>query len=59
MSDTTVLLISQRISTVVKADKILCLDDGRVMGFGTHKDLMENCDTYKAIYESQIGGDER
>lgn len=59
LSDTTVLLISQRISTVVKADKILCLDNGRVMGFGTHKDLMENCDTYKAIYESQIGGDER
>ena len=59
LSDTTVLLISQRISTVVKADKILCLDNGRVMGFGTHKDLMKNCDTYKAIYESQIGGDER
>ena len=55
--DTTVLLISQRISTVMRADRVLCLEDGRVRGFGTHQELMETCDTYQAIYASQIGGD--
>ena len=54
--DTTVLLISQRISTVMRADRVLCLEDGRVWGFGTHQELMETCDTYQAIYASQIGG---
>ena len=52
----TVLLISQRISTVRKADKILCLDNGIVQGFGTHRELLEGCGEYRAIYESQIGG---
>ena len=56
-ADMTVLLISQRISTVMRADRILCLEDGRVRGFGTHQELMENCDTYRAIYASQIGGE--
>lgn len=55
--DMTVLLISQRISTVMRADKILCLEDGEIKGFGTHQDLMKNCSTYQAIYVSQIGGD--
>lgn len=53
----TVLLISQRISTVMRADRILCLDNGIMQGFGSHEELMQTCDTYKAIYESQIGGD--
>lgn len=52
----TVLLISQRISTVMRTDRILCLQDGRVMGFGTHKELLENCPVYQSIYASQIGG---
>lgn len=52
----TVLLISQRISTVMRADKIMCIDEGCVMGIGTHDELIKSCDTYKAIYESQIGG---
>ncbi len=56
--DTTVLLISQRISTVMKADCILCLDNGRVMGFGSHDELMKNCETYQEIYKSQIGGEQ-
>lgn len=54
----TVLLISQRISTVRKADKILCLDNGRVQGFGTHEELLKSSRVYRAIYRSQIGGDE-
>jgi len=52
----TVLLISQRISTVMRADRILCLDNGLVRGFGTHEHLMEGCGVYRDIYESQIGG---
>ena len=52
----TVLLISQRISTVMRADRILCLEDGKVKGLGTHQELMERCSTYQAIYASQIGG---
>ena len=55
--DTTVLLISQRISTVMRADRILCLEDGRIRGFGTHQELMASCETYQAIYASQIGGE--
>ena len=51
----TVLLISQRISTVMRADKILCLNNGKIQGFGTHAELLESCGTYREIYESQIG----
>ncbi len=54
---TTVLLVSQRISTVMKADHILCMEDGRICGFGSHDSLMESCEPYKAIYRSQIGDD--
>lgn len=54
----TVLLISQRISTVMRADRILCLEDGQLRGFGTHKELMDSCSTYQAIYASQIGGEQ-
>ncbi|MDO4333920.1 MAG: ABC transporter ATP-binding protein [Eubacteriales bacterium] len=57
LQDVTVLLISQRISTVRKADRILCLDDGVVQGFGPHTELMTFCPTYQAIYHSQIGGE--
>lgn len=51
----TVLLVSQRISTVMKADHILCMEDGKVCGFGSHEELMAHCEPYKAIYRSQIG----
>lgn len=52
----TVLLISQRIATVMRTDRILCLENGAVMGFGTHDELMESCAAYRSIYASQIGG---
>lgn len=55
-ADRTVFLISQRISTVRKADRILCLEEGEVRGLGTHEELLQSCDTYRAIYDSQIGG---
>ncbi|MBO5282665.1 MAG: ABC transporter ATP-binding protein [Lachnospiraceae bacterium] len=54
----TVLLVSQRIATVMKADHILCMEDGRVYGFGTHEELLAECETYQAIYRSQIGAEE-
>lgn len=54
----TVLLISQRISTVRRADRILCLENGTVQGIGSHEELMAKCPTYQAIYHSQIGGRE-
>lgn len=56
LKDVTVLLISQRISTVRKADRILCLENGRVQGIGSHQELMTVCPAYRAIYDSQIGG---
>lgn len=55
----TVLLVSQRISTVMSADRILCMEDGFVRGYGTHEELLGSCAAYQAIYDSQIGADER
>ena len=54
----TIFLISQRISTVMRADYILCLDDGKMQGFGTHEELLQTSETYRAIYDSQIGGND-
>lgn len=54
----TVVMITQRIGTAMSADKILVLDNGMGVGFGTHSELLENCKTYKEIYDSQIGADE-
>ena len=54
-SGMTILLISQRISTVMRSDKILCLEDGQLRSFGVHSELMESCAPYRAIYSSQIG----
>jgi len=54
-SDVTVFLVSQRISTVMNADIIMCLEDGRLQGLGTHDKLLASCEAYRAIYASQIG----
>lgn len=53
----TTFLITQRIATVMKADYILCLENGRLVGKGTHEELMHHCLVYREIYESQIGGE--
>lgn len=53
----TILMITQRIGTAMFADKILVLDDGVNVGFGNHKELLHSCQTYREIYDSQIGGD--
>lgn len=55
----TVLLVSQRISTVMKADHILCMENGKICGFGSHEELMADCEAYRAIYRSQIGDENR
>lgn len=49
----SVITVSQRIGSIMNADKILVLDDGRQAGFGTHARLLESCDIYREIYESQ------
>ena len=53
LKDTTSIIISQRISSIISADKILVLDDGICMGLGTHEELLDSCNTYREIYESQ------
>ena len=50
----TVIIVAQRVSTVMDADQIIVLDDGRVVGLGTHKDLMKTCDVYHTIVSSQL-----
>lgn len=50
----TVFIVSQRANSVVKADKIVVLDDGVVVGLGKHEELLRTCDVYKEIYESQF-----
>jgi len=54
---TTKLIISQRISSIQDADRIIVLDDGRVDGFGTHDELVENNAIYREIYDAQTSGD--
>ena len=49
-----VLIVAQRVSTIMSADRIVVLDSGRVVGVGSHTDLMQRCDTYREIVESQI-----
>jgi len=57
-ADATVFVVAQRISTVVNADRIVVLDNGRVAGIGTHADLLENNDVYREIVGSQMSLEE-
>lgn len=52
--DSTVLIVAQRISTILHAEQIIVLDDGKVAGIGTHKELLKNCETYYQIAASQL-----
>lgn len=52
--DTTSIIIAQRISSVMSCDKILVLEQGSVLGYGTHEELMKNCEIYREIGESQL-----
>ncbi len=54
LSDATVVIVAQRISTILHADRIIVLDDGKIAGMGTHKELLENCEAYREIAHSQL-----
>jgi ATP-binding cassette subfamily B protein len=56
--DSTKLIVAQRIGTIMDADRIVVLDDGKVVGQGTHKELLKTCDVYREIAESQLTPDE-
>ena len=58
IKDSTVLIVAQRISTILDAEQIVVLDEGRVVGKGTHKELLKNCDIYKEIALSQLSKEE-
>jgi ATP-binding cassette, subfamily B, multidrug efflux pump len=56
--ESTMLIVAQRISTIKNADQIIVLDEGRVVGIGTHNELMEDCETYREIALSQLSMEE-
>ncbi len=56
--DAVTVVVAQRVSTIVRADQILVLEEGRVVGLGTHRDLLESCPTYQEIVESQFVAEE-
>ena len=58
IKDTTNLIVAQRIGTIMNADKILVLNEGKVVGQGTHKELLNNCEIYKQIALSQLSKEE-
>lgn len=53
-ADSTVLIVAQRISTILQAEQIIVLDNGKVVGKGTHKELLKNCEAYYQIASSQL-----
>jgi len=55
-ADSTVVIVSQRIATVAAADQIVVIDDGRVVGIGTHDTLLADCPTYAEFADSQSVG---
>ena len=57
LSDTTLIVVTQRISSILNCDKILVLDDGLEVGYGNHTELLENVSVYKETYHIQMGGD--
>lgn len=54
LGNTTVFIVSQRTSSIMHADKIIVLDDGHAVGIGTHSELLESCEVYREIYDSQF-----
>ena len=55
--DVTKIIVAQRINTIMDAEQIIVLEDGRIVGKGTHDELMKSCETYKEIADSQLGGE--
>ena len=58
LDEATVVIVAQRISTIMNADKIIVLNDGEIAGIGTHKELLKNCETYLEIAASQLSKEE-
>lgn len=58
LSNTTCLIVAQRIGTILNADKIIVLDEGKIVGVGTHNELLKNCEVYKQIALSQLSKEE-
>ena len=58
VKDSTVIIVAQRISTILHAEQILVLDDGRIVGKGTHEELLKNCSIYQEIAKSQLSASE-
>lgn len=58
ITDSTILIVAQRISTIINAEQIIVLDDGVIAGIGTHKELLKNCETYQQIALSQLSKEE-
>lgn len=58
VSDATVFIVAQRISTILNADQIIVLDEGKIVGKGTHRELLDSCDVYKQIALSQLSQSE-
>jgi ATP-binding cassette subfamily B protein len=56
--DAVVMIVAQRVSTIRGADRIIVLDDGGIVGDGTHEELLTSCDTYQEIVESQMTAEE-
>ena len=54
MKDSTVIIVAQRVGTIMNADRIIVLDDGRIAGVGTHRELLETCEVYNQIAKSQL-----
>lgn len=54
--DTTKIIIAQRVSSIMEADKIIVMDDGKIAGVGTHKELLQTNEIYRDVYESQTKG---
>jgi len=58
LQDTTVIIVAQRVATIMRADRIIVLDGGRIVGMGTHRELLESNDTYREIVFSQLSESE-
>ena len=58
MSEATVIIVAQRVGTIKNADRIIVLDDGKIVGIGKHEELLNNCATYLDIAKSQLSEEE-
>ncbi len=58
LPDANIIIVAQRVGTVINADRIIVMDEGKAVGIGTHEELLKNCEVYKSIVASQLSDDE-